>query len=118
MHCDSCEKALNQWCLKCVPGHVDSDQMSAKEREQMEFRRQKIMSLEAEEESFGLRFVEPAVAAGFSLEPNPPPNGLLPRKNAFGAYDVSDPWLLVGDHPEFSESPIPCLYTYLGPVHL
>lgn len=41
------------------------------------------------------------------MEPNPPPYGLVPGKNKVGEYDLSDPWLFVGEHPEFHTIPIP-----------
>ena len=108
MQCDSCEGEFNAWCLAHrVPGHRDRDEPDSVTDATVAALRE----AEEREEDFHCAYVSAAEESrSFSLEPNTPTRGLLPRKNALGAYDIGDPWLVVGGHPEFSTMPIPDRY--------
>lgn len=109
LHCDSCRKDFNNWCLENVAEHRDSElSISAAEEEDAE----RVMDLDLEEQRFGRSWADEVVAHGFSLETNPPSRGLVPRKNASGKYLLPDPWLFVGDHAQSEMLPIPRPDTY------
>ena len=103
--CDSCKAEFNAWCLaEHVPGYRDRNAPSSLTNPKF----QALQEAQYREGDLQGSWVSAAEEArSFSLEPNPPAHGLLPRKNALGVYDIADPWLVVGAHPEFSTMPIP-----------
>lgn len=102
--CGSCRKEFNDWCLENVPDHINTEApypQSAKDRAYF------ICQLIKAEDAIRESWLKSVLDNGFSLEPNPPQNGLLPRRNAEGIFDPLDPWLIVGSDPSLGSLPIP-----------